>query len=735
MFDLTMNEVQRQLVDAYRQALDRIAASPAAASAFDETTWDTFLELGLLEMSLGDDEDRAELLDIALIAEVAGERLASVPLAETVAAVRLLGALSSPQAGKLLTEISSGGVLVTLAPRASRDSVLPSVPAGAIATVVIALDGTEVIAARRADPPPPVTTLGRLPFAHWSLSDCEITTLASGQQAVAAFANAVTEWTALTASLLAGAGRRVVRIGAEYTSQRHAFGVPVATFQTVSHRLAEDLTATDGAVLLARKASWAARCDPARWPLLAEMAFSYAAQAAGRAADDVLHFHGGYGMILEYDIPHFFQRIKGWSLLIGDRLQVLQSVGNRLLEPPVDTHASQGCPSQSDGMDFRLGAEAESFRSEVRALLRQCMSDSAYDEMAASGTYSDPSVATALGARGWIASSWASADGGAERTWADHAAMRDELRWAEAPVDGVFTTMLVAATLKKFGTPEQQERVMRPAVRGELIISIGYTEAGNGSDASAARTTARREGDHWVINGEKMFTTLAHVASYVFVLARTNPEVGKHQGLTTFLVPTDAEGFGVSQLETLSGERTNITTYDNVRIPDSLRVGDIDAGWSVANAALELEHSSTFAGAIRHIVDVAVSAVLAEPDLGRNPLVLMRIGEAAIEAEVSELLGLRASWSHGQGLPSAVEGSMSKLYSSEALARTAGMLLDIFGPMGLPVTRGVGDHGIGAIEYAFRHSQITRVYAGTSEIHRGIIANAGLRLPRPKRAS
>ncbi len=735
MFDLAMSDVQQQLVDAYRQVLDRIAAPVAAAGAFDEPTWKTFLEMGLLEMSLGDDEDRAELLDLALIAEVAGERLASVPLAETVAAVRLLGALASPEAGKLLTEISSGGALVTLAPRPSRDGVLRATPAGAIATALIALDGPAVIAVRREVPPPAVTTLGRLPLADWVLADCEITTLASGDHAVAAFTRAVTEWTALTASLLAGAGRRVVRIGAEYTSQRHAFGVPVATFQTVSHRLAEDLTATDGAALLARKASWAASCDPGRWPLLAEMAFSYAAEAAGRAADDVLHFHGGYGMILEYDIPHFFQRIKGWSLMIGDRLRVLQSVGSRLLETPGGASASEESPAKREGMDFRLGSEAESFRSEVRALLNECMSDSAYDEMAATGTYSDPAVATALGVRGWIASSWANADGGAERSWADHAAMRDELRWAEAPVDGVFTTMLVAATLKKFGTPEQQERVMRPAVRGELIISIGYTEAGNGSDASAARTSARRDGDHWVINGEKMFTTLAHVASYVFVLARTNPDVGKHQGLTTFLVPTDAAGFGVSQLETLSGERTNVTTYDNVRIPDSLRVGEVDAGWSVANAALELEHSSTFAGAIRHVVDVAISAVRADPELAHDQLALMRIAEAAIEAEVSELLGLRASWSHARGLPTAVEGSMSKLYSSEALARTSSRLLDIFGPAGLPVTRGVGDHTVGAIEYAFRHSQITRVYAGTSEIHRGIIANAGLGLPRPKRTS
>lgn len=732
MFDLSLTDVQQMLVDTFDQALDRTVVA-SSASSFDEATWKIFRELGLLEMSLGDDELRAELLELSLIGERVGERLGNVPYAESLAAVRLLDRLGTPETAKFLTAATEGDLLVTVAPRPAQHGRLLDVPAGAIASVVLALHEGAVVAVRAEPPPTATPALGGLPVATWTLADAEVTPLAFGRDAEHGFAEAVTEWVALSAAVVAGAGRRVVTIGAEYTSGRHAFGVPVATFQTVSHRLAENLTTTDGAILLSRKAAWAAHADRARWPLLADMAFAYAAESAGRAADDALHFHGGYGMILEYDIPHYFQRIKGWTLQVGDRLRMAQSVGSRLVAD--DPGGIDAAPvGAREGMDFRLGPDAEAFRAEIRDLLAESMTDAAYDEMVATGTYADPTLAAALGSRGWIAANWTAADGGAERSWADYAAMRDELRCAEAPVDGVFTTMLVAATLKKFGTPEQQETIMRPAVRGELIISIGYTEAGNGSDASAARTSARWEGDDWVINGEKMFTTLAHVADYVFVMARTNPDVGKHQGLTTFLVPTGAEGFAVSQLETLSGERTNVTSYDNVRIPDRLRVGGVDAGWSVANAALELEHSSTFAGAIRHIVEVAVGAVRADEDLRGDQLALMRIGEAAIEAEVSELLGLRASWTHACGRPTTVEGSMSKLYSSEALARTSSRLLDIFGPQGVHVTRGVGDHSVGAIEYAFRHSQITRVYAGTSEIHRGIIANVGLGLPRPKRA-
>ena len=223
-------------------------------------------------------------------------------------------------------------------------------------------------------------------------------------------------------------------------------------------------------------------------------------------------------------------------------------------------------------MDFDLGADADAVRKEAREFLAENVSSDIHERMAETGTYYDADFARALGARGWIASGWPVEEGGGGRNWLEQVALNQELRHADAPMDAIGTTMLIAATLRMFGTPEQKE-IMKPAVRGEVVIALGYSEPDSGSDAAAARTRAVRDGDEWVIDGEKMFTTLAQVADYVFVLTRTNPDAKKHRGLTTFLVPTTSAGFSISEVKTLGGERTNITTYEGVRIPDALRSG------------------------------------------------------------------------------------------------------------------------------------------------------------------
>jgi alkylation response protein AidB-like acyl-CoA dehydrogenase len=389
-------------------------------------------------------------------------------------------------------------------------------------------------------------------------------------------------------------------------------------------------------------------------------------------------------------------------------------------------------------MDFDLGEDAEAVRKEVREFLAENLTADIHERMAETGTYYDGDFARALGARGWIAAGWPEEEGGSGRTWLEQAALNQELRRAEAPVDAIGTTMLVAETLRMFGTPEQKETIMKPAVRGELVIALGYSEPDSGSDAAAARTRAVVDGEEWVIDGEKMFTTLSQVADYVFMLTRTDTEVKKHRGLTTFLVPTTSAGFSISEVKTLGGERTNITTYEGVRIPDRLRVGEVNQGWSVASAALELEHSGSYAGEIEQVLAVAVhEASLPAADGSRlidDPSVRARLAHAAIEIEVSDLLGMRAGWMHHVGQRPLVEGSMAKVYSSEAFSRAASELLDVFGPASLQRGRGMGDETLAKIEHAYRHSQVTRIYAGTSEIHRSIIAEAGLGLPRTRAA-
>ena len=168
-------------------------------------------------------------------------------------------------------------------------------------------------------------------------------------------------------------------------------------------------------------------------------------------------------------------------------------------------------------------------------------------------------------------------------------AVLDEVAAAGLYADGWGTTLMVIRTINHVGTEEQKKTIISAALRGEILIALGYSEPDSGSDVAAAKTRAVKDGDEWVVNGQKMFTSTAQVCSHVFVLARTNPHVPKHKGLTMFLVPTDAPGFELQPVLTLGGQRTNATFYSDLRVPDALRIGDVDEGWRVMRVALVYE--------------------------------------------------------------------------------------------------------------------------------------------------
>jgi hypothetical protein len=276
---------------------------------------------------------------------------------------------------------------------------------------------------------------------------------------------------------------------------------------------------------------------------------------------------------------------------------------------------------------------------------------------------------------------------------------------------------------------------------GDALICLGFSEPDAGSDVAAARTRAVRDGDTWLISGQKMFTTLAHEARWVFLLTRTNQDGPKHAGLTMFLVPMDSPGISLSAIHTLGGERTNITFYDNVRVDDRCRVGGVGDGWQVLTTALTTERGSAmaaipiFVGAHGRLLDRAIAEAARPRSGGRlidNPTVRQRLAASRLEYEVSKLLGYRSVWVAGRHGPASVEAAMAKLSASEYFQRAAADLLDIFGPAGLLQHGEEGAPADGWIEHAHRHAAVTTIYGGTSEIMRNIIADHKLKLPRSR---
>ncbi len=218
------------------------------------------------------------------------------------------------------------------------------------------------------------------------------------------------------------------------------------------------------------------------------------------------------------------------------------------------------------------------------------------DQIHRTGVHHNWDFHRAVVEQGWLAPAWPVEDGGQGRDPMEMIALSEEFQKAAAPTYGVGTTLMVANVVRHLGTDEQKRRFVAPALRGEIIMVLGFTEPECGSDVAAAQTRAVRDGDEWVINGSKMFTTNAQEADYAFMLTRTNPDVAKHKGLTTFLVPLRQEGVEIRPVYTLSGERTNLTFYNDVRVDDSMRIGEVDGGWDVMTLILTFERTGAQGG-------------------------------------------------------------------------------------------------------------------------------------------
>jgi len=668
-----LTEEQLALQRAFASFFAREATPERVRAAeplgFDASLWRRLRELGVPSMGL-----EAGLLDLAVVAESAGRHLAPVPVVESLVATRLLGA--------------DDGTLATIALRPGGRLV----PAGAVADVVVALDGEELVAVRSRPSGAAPPNLGSAPVADRELNAGARTVLARGGEAHARFTRALDEWRVLTAAALVGLAQGALEGGVAYAKERRQFGVPIGSFQAVQHRLADVATAVVGARLLAYDAARSAD------PVLASMAFVFAAAAAEDAAAASLHVHGGYGFTLEYDAQLFLRRAKAWALAAGDPRREHQRIAD---------------------LGFAREEPPDPRRDEVRAFLAEHLTPDVVERVHASGTVHDWGFHRALAAKGWLT--------GQGRD----AVLVDELTRAGAPMDGAGTSMLVARTLELVGTDAQRADVVPRIHGGEILVCLGYSEPDSGSDVAAAKTRARRDGDEWVVTGQKMFTTLAHESAYVFLLTRTNTAVPKHRGLTMFLVPMDSPGIEVQAMRTLGGERTNVTFYNDVRVPDSARVGEVDGGWDVMAVALAFERQPAASGETRRLFE---RTLVWARDSGRidDPVARDRLARVAVDIEVGRLLGGRTASRAMQGELPVVEGSMAKLFGSEAFQRAASDLLDLIGAEGVLQHGERGAPVEGWVEHAYRHAVVTTIYAGVSEIQRSIIAERGLGLPRSR---
>jgi hypothetical protein len=352
-----------------------------------------------------------------------------------------------------------------------------------------------------------------------------------------------------------------------------------------------------------------------------------------------------------------------------------------------------------------------------------------------SGTHHTDGLHQQLARDGILGAGWPAEYGGSDTDPDFARAVLDAVAGAGLYADGWATTNMVIRTIRHEGTEDQKKTIIAGALRGEILIALGYSEPDSGSDVAAAKTRAVKDGDEWVIDGQKMFTSTAQSSSHVFVLARTNTDVPKHKGLTMFLVPTDAPGFELQPVYTLGGQQTNATFYSGLRIPDSLRIGGIDEGWRVMRVALVYERGGGRVSAGPTLAEKAAAwAMSTERADGTtfydDPVNRERLAKMAVEQEVGRLLELRVRWMNSVGDLPGVEGSMAKLFNSEAAQRHYSELVDMLGSAGVLQPGAAGAPLQGDLEAHFRSTVVSTIYGGASEIQRDIIAQGRLGLPR-----
>lgn len=332
--DLELTTEQRQLVESFSALYGTHAAPEQVRAAeplgFDNGLWGQVLDVGVIAMAVAEESGGwgASPLDLALIAEQQGRFVAPVPVIEAQVAARLLARLDGPRSASALDAALHGERLVTVAVHPARDGRAGLVPAGAVADDAIVLAGDQLLLVPLVHARSPVENLGSMPVADVVLVD-DAEVLASGPEVLVAFDAALDDFLHLTAAALVGIGARALEIGIAYVKERIAWGVPIGSFQAIAHPLADSATALDGARLLAYEAAWAASDQPERHSELAAMAFAFAYESARDATYRSLHFHGGYGFMMEYDIQLYYRRARAWANIYSEPRKVYRRVADK----------------------------------------------------------------------------------------------------------------------------------------------------------------------------------------------------------------------------------------------------------------------------------------------------------------------------------------------------------------------------------------------------------------------
>lgn len=388
-------------------------------------------------------------------------------------------------------------------------------------------------------------------------------------------------------------------------------------------------------------------------------------------------------------------------------------------------------------MKLAYSPEHEALRQELRAYYQKLITPEVLEEARRreAGGPILRAVVRQMGADGWLGIGWPKEYGGRGMTPIEQFIFFDESMRAGAPVP-MLTINSIAPTLMQFGTTEQKQFYLPKILRGEIDFAIGYTEPEAGTDLAALKTRAVRDGDDFVINGQKVFTSRAGDCEYVWLAVRTDPEAPRHQGISILIVPTDAPGFRCVPMRNMGDNNTTQTYYDDVRVPAGNLVGKLNQGWKLITNQLNHERVTVCSsGMIEGIIDDVVrwAKDTKRADGQRvidEPWVQLNLARIHSGLEFVRLMNFKLAWGAEQGLPlNPAHASTLKVFGTEFYMEALGLMLEILGPAGTLRPDSPEAALRGHVGFVQRGLHVMTFAGGANEMQRDLIARFGLNLP------
>lgn len=383
-------------------------------------------------------------------------------------------------------------------------------------------------------------------------------------------------------------------------------------------------------------------------------------------------------------------------------------------------------------MDFRLTAAQENFRQEIRAFLQKELPNR--PEIPEDGWIVgfDRDFSKKLAARGWIGLTWPKEYGGQGRTYLDRVILTEELLRHGAPVAAHWLgDRQMGPSILRYGTPAQKAHFLPGIISGDIVFCIGMSEPGAGSDLAGLQTRAVEDGDDYILNGQKIWTSFAHLADYCYLVARTDPNVPKHKGISEFLVDMKTPGITIKPIVDMTGaHHFNEVFFDQVRIPKTALVGEKDRGWYQIASQLDYERSGIERLMSNYTLFEAIQEYVRESSLQRSEIVRHRLAQLYIEFTMGRLLVYRVAWLLTRGVIPNAESAATKAYCTEFEQRLAQAASEFLGGYGQLLPGSPHARLAGRVARAYLYSPAYTIQGGTSTILRNIMATRGLGLPQ-----